>query len=104
MPPYEYKIVRCNRPGAHTQLRSSEKGILFLFFTLTAPDSLRILLDVLSAGQSIERRRLRDNTDDVGLVSPKVGVDSPKRVRYYFDSKVTFRMSLCYLSRTYWIV
>jgi hypothetical protein len=27
-----------------------------------------------------------NNTDDVGLAAPKVGVDSPKRVRYYFRS------------------
>ena len=40
-----------------------------------------------------------DNTDDVGFVSPKVGVDSPKRVRYYFHSKVTFLMSVCYLKQ-----
>jgi hypothetical protein len=31
---------------------------------------------------------MRDNTDDVGHVPPTVGVDSPKRVRYYFDSKL----------------
>ena len=45
----------------------------------------------------------RDNTDDVGLVALKVGVDSPKRVRYYFHSKVTFFMSPCYLNRMHWI-
>jgi len=42
----------------------------------------------------------RDNTDDVGLIAPKVGVDSPKRVRYYFHSNVTFLISPCYPSRT----
>jgi hypothetical protein len=31
-----------------------------------------------------------NNTDDVGLVSPKVGVDSPKGVRYYFHFRDTF--------------
>jgi hypothetical protein len=46
----------------------------------------------------------RNNTDDVGLVAPKVGVDSPKRVRYYFHSRDTFLMSPCYLSRRHWVV
>jgi len=39
------------------------------------------------AVQIIGGAKNRDNTDDVGLASPKVGVDSPKRVRYYFHSK-----------------
>lgn len=46
----------------------------------------------------------RDNTDDVGLISPKVGVDSPERVRYYFHFLDTILGSPCYPSRTYWIV
>ena len=45
-----------------------------------------------------------NNTDDVGLVAQKVGVDSPKRVRYYFHSRVPFLISLCYRNRIYWSV
>ena len=71
MPPYEYKIVRCNRPGAHTQLRSSEKRYLVLVLYADSARQPQDSLGVLSAGQSIERRRLRDNTDDVGLVSKR---------------------------------
>jgi hypothetical protein len=55
-----------------------KKGILILFFTLTAPDSVRILLTSCLSGESIERRRLRDNTDDVGLVSKRWVLTPPK--------------------------
>jgi hypothetical protein len=53
---------------------------------------------------TIDGANNRNNTDDVGLVAPKVGVDSPKRVRYYFHFKDTFLMIVCYLSRRHWIV
>jgi len=45
--------------------------------------------------QTIGGTNNRDNTDDVGLVALKVGVDSPKRVRYYFYFVDTFFMSPC---------
>jgi hypothetical protein len=38
------------------------------------------------------------------IVSLKVGVDSPKRVRYYFYVTLTFLPIPCYLNRTYWVV
>jgi hypothetical protein len=40
--------------------------------------------------RTIDRANNWDNTDDVGLAATKVGVDSPKSVRYYFHYRVTF--------------
>jgi hypothetical protein len=55
-----------------------KKGILLLVLYADSARQPQDSLDVLSAGQSIERRRLRDNTDDVGLVSKRWVLTPPK--------------------------
>ena len=63
-----------------------------------------VQISLILSMRTIDRGNNRDNTDDVGLVAPKVGVDSPKSVRYYFHYRVTLLESLCYLSRNRWVV
>jgi hypothetical protein len=107
-----HSVPRCPPPRlldaqdpAQCRITLLGKGLfLILLFPLTTPDNLRILWASCLAGESIERCRVRDNTDEVGLVSKRWVLTPPKGLGTIFRLELGSSCLCATLNRRLWIV